>query len=145
MTIGRSALILPRAMETEVTWVGPSLVVCRPFGVAELKGYEEFLQTLAASPKYGPEVRVLMDITALDVSSLTAADLEELANLRVRFASGRKARSAMVVGPDSPLKYGLGRMFEGYLARHAEFEVMVFEGLDEAMAWLQADDATPAP
>jgi len=131
-------------MESEVTWVGPSLVVCRPSGVAEVKGYEEFLRTLASSPEFGPEVKVLMDIASLDVSSLTATDLEELANLRARFASGRKARSAMVVGPDSPLRYGLGRMFEGYLASHAEFEVRVFEKLDEAMAWLQADDASPA-
>lgn len=130
-------------METELTWVDPSLVVCRPSGVAEVKGYEEFLQTLASSPECGPEVRVLMDITALDVSSLTAADLEELASLRVRFSGERKARSAMVVGHGSPLRYGLGRMFEGFLASQAEFEVRVFEELDNAMTWLQADDASP--
>jgi hypothetical protein len=131
-------------MEIEITWVDPSLVVCRPIGVAEVKGYEEFLQTLASSQEYGPEVKVLMDITALDVSSLTAADLEELASLRVRFSSERKARAAMVVGHGSPLRFGLGRMFEGFLASQAEFEVKVFEDLDQAMVWLQTGDPGPA-
>ena len=132
-------------MEFELTWVDPSLVVCRPSGVALVKGYEEFLRALTSSPEFGPDVKVLMDLTALDVSSLTAADMEELVNLRVRLAGESKARAAMVVGPRSSLKYGLGRMFEGFLTSQVEFEVTVFEEFDEAMAWLQADDAGPAP
>lgn len=132
------------AMEFELIWVDPSLVVCRPSGMALVKGYEEVLRALSSSPEFGPDVRVLMDLTTLDVSPLTAADIEELTNLRVRFAGESKARAAMVVGPGSSLKYGLGRMFEGHLASQVEFEVRVFEEFDEAMAWLQADDADPA-
>ena len=129
-------------MEFELTWADPSLVVCRPSGVAVLEGYKEVLRALTSIPEFGPHVKVLMDLTALDVSSLTAADMEELASLRARIAGESKARAAMVVGPGSSLKFGLGRMFEGYLASQVEFEVRVFEKFDDAMAWLKADDAS---
>jgi hypothetical protein len=132
-------------MEFEITWVDPTLVVCRTSGVGEVKGYEEFLRAVSSSPEFGPDVSVLMDLTALDISLLTVTDMEELVRLRVRFAAERKARSAIVVGKGSPLKYGLGRMFEGLLASQLAFEIRVFEELDEAMAWLKADDANPAP
>ena len=145
MTAVPSAPILPGAMEFEITWVDPTLVVCRTSGVAEVKGYEEFLRAVSSSPEFGPDVSVLMDLTALDISLLTVTDMEELVRLRVRFAAERKARSAIVVGKGSPLKYGLGRMFEGLLASQLAFEIRVFEELDEAMAWLKADDANPAP
>jgi hypothetical protein len=131
-------------MEFEITWVDPTLVVCRTSGVAEVKSYEKFLRALTSSPEFGPDVSVLMDLTALDISLLTATDMEELASLRVRFASESKARSALVVGAGSPLRYGLGRMFEGFLSAQVGFEIRVFEELDEALAWLQADDAKPA-
>jgi hypothetical protein len=130
-------------MEFEITWVDPSLVVCRTSGVAEVKGYEEFLLAFTSSPDFGPDVSVLMDLTALDISLLTATDLEELASLRVRLAGESRARSAMVVGPGSPLRFGLGRMFEGLLSSQVGFETRVFEELGEALAWLKVGDAKP--
>ncbi|MGD0272319.1 MAG: STAS/SEC14 domain-containing protein [Gaiellaceae bacterium] len=132
-------------MEFELTWVDPSLVVCRTSGVAEVKGYEELIRALTSSPEFGPEVRVLMDHTALDVSPITATDMEEIASLRARFAGEGKTRSAVVVGSGSPLRYGLSRMFEGYVSSQVDFEIGVFEEFDEALAWLQADDANSAP
>ena len=129
-------------MEFEITWVDPTLVVCRTSGVAEVKGYEEFLRAISSNPEFGPDVSVLMDLTELDLSPLTVADLEKLAALR---AQQPRRRTATVVGQGSPLKYGLGRMFEGLLSLQLEFEIRVFEELDEAMAWLKADDANPAP
>ena len=132
-------------MEFEFTWVDPSLVVCRTSGVASVKGYEELIRALSSSPKFGPSVKVLMDHTALDVSGLTASDMEEIASLRVRFTGESKARSALVVGPGSTLRYGLGRMFEGLLSSQVDFEIRVFKELDEALVWLQADDADAAP
>jgi len=132
-------------MEFELTWVDPTLVVCRTSGVASVQGYEEAIRALASSPEFGPGVKVLMDHTALDVSSLTATDMEDIASLRARIAGEGKARSAVVVGRDSPLRYGLSRMFEGYVSPQVELEVRIFEELAEALIWLQADDAEPAP
>jgi len=51
----------------------------------------------------------------------------------------------LVVGPGSTLRYGLGRMFEGLLSSQVDFEIRVFKELDEALVWLQADDADAAP
>jgi hypothetical protein len=127
-------------MEFELTWVGPSLVVCRNWGVASAKDYEALLRTLTSSPEIAPDTGVLMDFSAVDVSSVTAADMEEVANLRSRFAGDRMTRAAMVVGPGSPLRYGLGRMFQAHLESQARIEVRVFTEFDEAMAWLRAND-----
>jgi len=132
-------------MEFEITWVDPTLVVCRTSGVGEVKGYEEFLRAVSSSPEFGPDVSVLMDLTALDISLLTVTDMEELVRLRVRFAAERKARSAIVVGKGSPLKYGLGRMFEAFVDSKSDAEFGLFETLDEAMLWLRGADAGSAP
>jgi hypothetical protein len=131
-------------MEFELTWIGPSLVVCRNWGPASAKDYEQLLRTLTSSPEVGPDTRVLMDFSAVDVSGVTAADMEQVADIRSRFAGDRMTRAAMVVGPDSPLRYGLGRMFQAHLTSQAKIEVRVFEEFDEAMAWLQADDTDAA-
>jgi len=131
-------------MEFELTWIDSSRVVCRTSGKALAKDYAALLRALTSSPEFGPEVRVLMDFRALDVSSVTATDMEKIASLRARLASEGNFRSAMVVGPGA-LKYGLGRMFQSFATAQTEIEISIFETLDEAMAWLQADDAEPAP
>jgi hypothetical protein len=131
-------------MEFELTWVDLSLVVCRPTGTADVKGYEEVLRALASNPDFGAHVSILMDLRELDVSSLKAADMEELVSLRVRLAGESTARAAMVVGSNSPLRYGLGRMFEGFITSQVKFEVSVFEEYDEAIAWLRSG-SPPAP
>jgi hypothetical protein len=131
-------------MEFELTWVDPSLVVCRMSGPASAEGYEQLLRARTSSPEFGPGTKVLMDVTDLDVSGVTAAEMEEIADLRARFTGQSEARAALVVGRDSPLRYGLGRMFQGFLTARREIDVRVFETFDEAMAWLKADDADAA-
>lgn len=131
-------------MEFELTWINPSLVVCRPSGQAEVKGYEEVLRALTSNPDFGPHVSMLMDMRDLDVSMLKASDMEELASLRARIAGDSKARAAIVAGSNAPLRYGLGRMFEGFVASQVQFEVRVFEEYDEAVAWLQSTDSSTA-
>ncbi len=126
-------------MEFELTWIDSSRVVCRISGKASTKDYEALLRALTSSPKFGPNIKVLMDFTAIDVSSVTAADMEEMAVLRVQLAGKSNFRSAMVVGPGA-LKYGLGRMFQSIATAQTEIDVSIFETLEEAMSWLQADD-----
>jgi hypothetical protein len=82
--------------------------------------------------------------TNLDVSALTASDIEQIADLRARFAHVPPVRSALVAGRDSPARYGLARMFEAYTDSQGNAAVMVFETLDEAMAWLGKANA-PGP
>ena len=111
-----------------------------------MEGYTNMLKALTSSPDFGPETNVLMDFTAVDVSGVTAAEMEEIAYVRARFAADNEgnARSAMVVGRNSPLKYGLGRMFKSYVLAQVNVEIGIFETFDEAMAWLRGGDADPA-
>jgi hypothetical protein len=98
---------------------------------------------MAADPLFGPGVDVITDHTNIDASALTAADIEELADLRARFTGAEVAHSAMVVGPSSPTRYGLGRMFEAYLDSHTGATIRIFETLEEAMSWLRGSEAEP--
>lgn len=131
-------------MDFELTWIDSSRVVCRTSGIASAKDYEALLRALTSSPEFGPNVKALMDFTALDASAVTAIDMEKIAIIRARFAGKSNFRSAMVVGPGA-LKYGLGRMFQSYATAQTEIEISIFATFDEGMAWLQADDPEPAP
>jgi hypothetical protein len=132
-------------MESEITWIEPSLVSVRNSGLASVEGFAAVYERLAAEPGFGPGVKILSDHTALDISQLKVGDIEEIAALRDRYARSLAARSALVVGSSSPVKYGLGRMFEAFSADEPEGLIRVFETSDEALAWLQDDNTTTAP
>ena len=83
---------------------------------------------------------MIVDHTSVDVSALTAADIERIADLHAQFAVSPPVRAAIVAGQDSPTRYGLARMFESYADSQANAEIRVFETLDEAMAWLRPSD-----
>ncbi len=134
-------------MEFEIEWIEPSLVVCRTSGVASVAGYEAMMRALASDPQFRPGVDLIVDHTNVDVSELTAAEIERVADLRARFTGAVAARAAGVVGPASPMRYGLGRMFEAYITAQRGTGITVFETVEEAMAWLRGSDsaAPPAP
>jgi hypothetical protein len=129
-------------MEFEFTWIDPSLVVSRTSGLASAEGFSALYEQLVSQPEFQPGVKVLSDHTKLDVSALTAADIEKIADARVLFIGSIGVSSAVVVGPHSPAKYGLARMFEAFSDGENDARVGVFETFDDAMAWLQADDAS---
>jgi hypothetical protein len=134
-------------MEYEIEWVDPSLVICRTSGSASIEGYEAMMRALVSDPKFRPGIGLIVDHTNVDLSALTAADIEQVADLRTRFAGGIAARAAGVVGPGSPMRYGLGRMFEAFVESQSGTDITLFETVEEAMAWLRGPDsaARPAP
>jgi hypothetical protein len=83
--------------------------------------------------------------TGVNVSALTAANIEQIANLNVQFADEAAVRSVVVTGPNSPTGYGLARMFEAYADSQKNATVAVFETLDEAMVWINEEDAPRPP
>lgn len=133
------------AMEVEIEWVDPSLVICRTSGVASVESYEDMMAALISEPQFRPGVDLIVDHTNVDVSALTAADIEQIAGLRARFAGDVAGRAAGVVGPGSPMRYGLGRMFEAFVDSQPGTKITVFETLEEAMVWLRGTDSTVAP
>jgi hypothetical protein len=134
-------------MEFEIEWVDPSLVICRTSGGASAEGYEAMMQVLTADARFRPGVDLIVDHTNVDVSGLTAEDIERVAGLRARYAGDVPARAAGVVGPGSPMRYGLGRMFGSFVDTRSSTGVMIFETVSEAVAWLRGTDsmANPAP
>ena len=131
-------------MEFELEWVDPSLLICRLSGVATVEGCKAVRRAVLSEPQFRPSIGMVIDETNLDVSTLTAADIEQVAELRAQFAHVPAVRSAVVVGPHSPTRYGLARMFEAYTESQENTEVEVFKTLDEAMAWInEGDSRTP--
>jgi hypothetical protein len=131
-------------MEFELEWVHPSLVICRLSGVATVEGCAALMRTVVSQPQFRSGVGVITDQTNVDVSALMAADIEQIADLNAQFADAAAVRSAIVVGPNSPTRYGLGRMFEAHTDSQANATVRLFETLDEAMAWL-TEGGAPVP
>jgi len=131
-------------MEFEIEWVDPSLVVCRTSGVGTVEGYEALMRALTSDPQFQPGVDLITDHTNVDISALTAAEVERVAGLRVQFLGAIVGRAAGVVGSSSPMRYGLGRMFEAHVASQAGTKVEIFKTVEEAIAWLRGpDSATP--
>lgn len=131
-------------MEFEIECVDPSLVICRTSGVASVEGYREMIRALVAQPGFHPGVDLITDHSGIDASSLTAGEIEQLANLRVEVTGSTARRSAMVVGRGSAMRYGLGRMFEAFIESRSGSELKVFETVEEALAWLRgAGPAAP--
>lgn len=131
-------------MEFEIEWVDPSLVICRTSGVASVEGYQAMMAALTSQPQFQPGVDLIVDHTGADVSALTAAEIEQIADLRARFTGDVAMRAAGVVGPGSPMRYGLGRMFEAFVDSNPGTKITVFETVEEAMTWLRGTDATPS-
>lgn len=131
-------------MEFELEWVHPSLLICRLSGVATVEGGKAVRRAVLSEPQFRSGIGMVIVETNLDVSALTASDIEQIAALRAEFAHMPPVRSAVVVGLDSPARYGLARMFEAYTESQENATIKVFETLDEAMAWLTETDA-PVP
>jgi hypothetical protein len=127
-------------MEFEFTWIEPSLVSVRTSGLASAGGFAALYEKLAAAPGFGPGVKILSDHTNLDVSGLNVGEVEKIAASRERWAGSLSARSALVVGISSPVRFGLARMFEALAASEGNEPVRVFETTEEAIAWLRGTD-----
>ncbi|MGD0165700.1 MAG: hypothetical protein ABSC51_00210 [Gaiellaceae bacterium] len=128
-------------MEFELEWVDPSLLICRLSGVATVEGGKAVQRAVLSEPQFRPGIGMIVVETNLDVSALTASDIEQIAALRAEFTHVPPVRSAVVAGRDSPARYGLTRMFEAYTESQENAEVEVFETLDEAMAWINEGDS----
>jgi hypothetical protein len=99
------------------------------------------MTALVSDPKFRQGVGLIVDHTNVDISALTAAEIEQAADLRTRFAGDVVPRAAGVVGPGSPMRYGLGRMFEAFVELQPGTDITLFETVEEAIAWLRGPDS----
>jgi hypothetical protein len=87
---------------------------------------------LLAHPDFRPEFNQLADFRGATVTTLTHADVRELANRRV-FAN--QSRRAFVVG--TGVQYGLARTFGTLREFQGETGIQVFRELEPALQWLE--------
>ena len=129
-------------MEIEFSWIEPSLVVSRPSGKASVEGFVALFEALVSRPEFGPGVKILTDLSKLDMSALKADDIQRIADVRKTSSGGMEMPAALVVGPSSPAKYGLARMIGARVDEQDKGTVRVFESFDEGLAWLRALDVS---
>ena len=125
-------------MEYEFIFVDSSLVVCRSFGVASVQGFVDSAEALTSDPSWRPGMDTISDHTHLDMSRLTAADIEQIAGGEGEYSDEiGQGRAAIVIGRHAPASYGLARMFEAYIEPLVEATFRAFWTLDEALVWLR--------
>jgi hypothetical protein len=128
-------------MEYEFIFVDSSLVICRSFGVASVEGFVDSVEALTSDPRWRPGMDTISDHTHLGISQLTASDIEQIASQEgERSDEIGPGRAAIVVGPDSPNRYGLARMFEAYIEPLVGANFRAFRTFGEALVWLRGPD-----
>jgi len=134
----RSGAYPSEGMEYEFIFVDSSLVVCRSFGVASVQGFVDSAEALTSDPSWRPGMDTISDHTHLDMSRLTAADIEQIAGGEGEYSDEiGQGRAAIVIGRHAPASYGLARMFEAYIEPLVEATFRAFWTLDEALVWLR--------
>jgi len=133
-------------MEYELIWVDPMLVICRVSGVPRAEDFIAMTREWLSSSKFAPGMDRVTDLTDLDAKTVSADVIERIATAGAGFGKGKPemGRLVMVTG-DSPVKFGLSRMFASHFKTHVEAPFHFFKTLDEALAFLRPDGLQPAP
>jgi len=125
-------------MEYEFTFVDSSLVICRSIGVASVRGFIGSADALTSDPRWRPGMDSISDHTHVDTSAFTAVEIVQIASGEGEYTNEiGQGRAAIVVGPDSPSRYGLARMFEAYIEPLVEATFRAFCSYDDALTWLR--------
>ena len=133
-------------MQLAFSWLNPSLVLCRMSGAVKAEDFVTLTEAIVSNPKYRPGMNRVIDLCDTDATSVTAADIELIADRVAVYANAIKTGClALVVGVGSPLKFGLARMFEAYFESQVDGPISVFETLDAALAWIDELDSGVSP
>lgn len=132
-------------MDYELIWPDPMLVIIRVSGAPKAEDFIAATREWLSSPKFVPGMDRVTDLSALDATAVRAEDVERIATAGARFGSDKAGmgRLVMVTG-DSPLKFGLSRMFASHFKAKTEAPFHFFRTLDEALAYLRPDGLLPA-
>jgi hypothetical protein len=114
----------------------PQDVTIRTSGQADAAGLIGFVTDLVADRRYYPGMAILVDHSALDATTLSAADVRALADAVLKLDDEIGASTVAIVVPN-PLTYGFARMYE-LQAEAAQVRSRVFYALTDALAWLPA-------
>lgn len=132
-------------MEYSITWGGdPEDVRFSTRGLCRLLDIRSMTQEAVADPRWREGLNVLIDHTLSDWGAMTAAELNELAQLLGELAQEfGKQRVAVVFG--DPESFRAGRLVGLPLDRNVPWLGHAFGSLSEARRWLREppDQAIP--
>ena len=133
-------------MEYELIWHDPSLVIIRMSGEPQAEDFIAATREWLTSPRFRPDMDRINDISGLNATGMSAQDIERIATMGAMAGKEKagtkelKGRLVTVTG-DSPLKFGLSRMFEAYFQTHAEAPFHFYPTLEEALAFLRPNES----
>jgi hypothetical protein len=107
------------------------LVICTGFGLCTADDVLGCHAQLAKDAGFDPSFSQLVDGTAITQTTVTASQMRALAG-ESPFSLG--SRRAFVV--DSPLGFGLSRIYQIVRSLRGDRHIRVFHSRGEAMAWL---------
>jgi hypothetical protein len=128
------------AMRFEFTWVDPLLVICRMSGAATPEDFVVSTQAMISNPRFTLGMDRVADLTELDASALTSGDIEQIAVTQAPYVDEIGPGRLVLVTGHSSLTFGLSRMFEMYFNVDAGASLLVFETVDEALAYLRPNE-----
>jgi hypothetical protein len=104
---------------------------------------EEVLACQTAFFEAGPTRLLLWDLSAADLTLLTAENMKQFVKRTVALYRVRQAGRTAIVAPTS-LQYGLGRMAEAFGENESiPYALQVFHKRDDAVRWLEQSDSQP--
>ncbi len=119
----------------------PQDVTVATSGAARVEDFRRMNDELLADERFTPPMCMLVDHSELDVSALTAEEVQRIADGVNRIGSLFGESKVALVAPTA-LSYGLARMFEA-LAVEPDVLLGVFSTRANALAWLRSSDARP--
>lgn len=115
----------------------------RVSGKPSAEGFAATANTLVSMPGWHAGMNILVDYRELDLSRLPGYEVKlfarALAPYRAQLGKGRCA-----VFHTMPVNFGLGRMWEAFMAQYSDLRVGVFYTLDEAQHWVASQSGRDA-
>jgi hypothetical protein len=112
-------------------------------GELSLEEVMQAMVTLFTSPKFRPDMAILVDISCGSAKTLSQEDIDEFVNLTRAMGEKRgSGRSAILAAKD--LDYGIGRIIQALLDDTPR-ALRVFRDRDVAIHWLLEKSDSPTP
>ena len=93
-------------------------------------------QRLREDPDFDPNYNQIIDVRKAMKIEVSAGELPAIAKLENIFSE----HSLRAIVAESDLKFGMGRMIEGY-SESSDGQIAVFRDMEEARRWLGLDQA----
>ena len=133
--------LLARQMEYRFEFGDPREVSVTASGVGRVEAFGRLFEDLTESPEFVPGMRILLDLTDVDMTTLPGVDAPEIGRALAKLRDRCDGCSLAVVG-DDPLTLQLVEMAE---LGSGGMDVWLALSRDEAAAWLELRRALSEP